>query len=60
MSKQQFIWVGAVIGLGFGMLVWTPEPGNHMLAERFGAGLPVALLGAAIAAVAQHFFARKK
>lgn len=60
MSKRQFIAVWAVIGLVLGMLIWTPEPGNHMWAERFGAGLPVALLSAVIAAVAQHFFRTKK
>lgn len=60
MSKRQFIGVWAVLGLVLGMVAWTPEPGNHMLAERFGAGLPAALLGAAIAAVVQHFFRTKK
>lgn len=60
MSKQHFIWVGAVIGLGLGMLVWTPEPGNYMLAELFGAGLPVALFGTALIAMGAAFIRKKK
>lgn len=60
MSKQKFIGVGAVIGLGFGILIWAQESGNYMLAELFGAGLPVALFGTALIAVGAAFIRKKQ
>lgn len=60
MSKQQFIWVGAVIALGFGILICTQGRGNYMMAELIGAGLPVALFGIALIAVGAAFIRKKK
>lgn len=51
MSAKQIISACAFVGFVVGMLAWQPSPGDHMLAERIGAGIPFSIVGAIIGGV---------
>lgn len=58
MSKPKFIGLWAVAGQVFGMLVSDRTYGftSEVVAYKMGTGLPFALIGAAIGALAHYFF----
>jgi hypothetical protein len=58
MSKRKFIGLWAVAGQIFGMLISDQTYGftGEVVAYKLGTGLPFALVGAAIGALAHYFF----
>jgi hypothetical protein len=58
MSKRKFIGLWAVAGQIFGMLISDRTYGftGEVIAYKLGTGLPFALIGAAIGALAHYFF----
>ena len=61
-SKRKFIGLWAVAGQIFGMLISDQTYGftGEVVAYKLGTGLPFALIGAAIGALAHYFFISEK